>query len=365
MEPGVDTASWRRNLVLVASVILTVVAALMMSQLDSLRTRLLPTAQPTVVAAQVAEVVFTSTPLPVISLPTAVPPTPTPPSLPTPTASATPVDTPTPSLSPTLLPTITPSETAVPETPQSECGTVPISWEAYRVQRGDTLFALSLRSGASVEQVRQVNCLETDKLVSGTQIFLPPVPPTPFACDPAPPPSWESYTVVRGDTIFKLARSRGVDPAEIQNVNCLFGNKLLAGTQIFLPPSSVSATLPASTAVPGEATATATVISAVWFITSPSNGATVSGILPILGTANFDPAIVQYYKIELAPTDGSAGWITLGATHGTPVTDGVLETLNAAGIAEMQPGEYFLRLVLIENNSNYAGPPYTIQITIE
>ncbi len=38
---------------------------------------------------------------------------------------------------------------------------------------------------------------------------------------------------------------------------------------------------------------------AVWRITSPADGDTVSGVLPIVGTANFNPGDVQFYKIEL------------------------------------------------------------------
>ena len=38
---------------------------------------------------------------------------------------------------------------------------------------------------------------------------------------------------------------------------------------------------------------------AVYRITSPKTGDSVSGVLPIVGTADFDPNVVQFYKIEL------------------------------------------------------------------
>ncbi|MFQ5420860.1 MAG: transglycosylase domain-containing protein, partial [Anaerolineae bacterium] len=102
---------------------------------------------------------------------------------------------------------------------------------------------------------------------------------------------------------------------------------------------------------------------AVYRITSPKPGDKVSGILPILGTADFDPEVVQFYKIELGipQVDGTVQWITLGDTHDTPVVNGMLEMLHADALA---PGEYFLRLIVVKD-SNYVGDPHMISIVIE
>lgn len=100
----------------------------------------------------------------------------------------------------------------------------------------------------------------------------------------------------------------------------------------------------------------------VWRITSPANGDTVSGNIPIIGTASFDPAVVQFYKIELGIPEGAGiQWLTLGETHNTPVVNGVLEVLQAEALP---PGIYYLRLIVIQD-SNYVGDPYQIQIVIE
>ncbi len=102
---------------------------------------------------------------------------------------------------------------------------------------------------------------------------------------------------------------------------------------------------------------------AAYRITSPKPGDEVSGILPILGTADFDPEVVQFYKIELGipQADGNVQWVTLGETHQTPVVNGQLEMLHADA---MPPGDYFLRLIVVKD-SNYVGEPYTIPIVIE
>jgi hypothetical protein len=83
--------------------------------------------------------------------------------------------------------------------------------------------------------------------------------------------------------------------------------------------------------------------------------------MPIVGTANFDPAEVEFYKIELGiPQEGSneIQWVTLGDTHNTPVVNGTLEMFHAAGLP---PGDYFLRLIVVKD-SNYVGEPHTIQV---
>jgi hypothetical protein len=101
---------------------------------------------------------------------------------------------------------------------------------------------------------------------------------------------------------------------------------------------------------------------AVYRISSPAQGEKVSGILPIMGTADFEPGVVQFYKIELGiPNGDNVDWVTLGETHSQPVVNGPLEMLHAEALP---PGDYFLRLIVVKD-SNYVGEPHTITITIE
>ncbi|MCZ7672993.1 MAG: hypothetical protein M5U34_40670 [Chloroflexi bacterium] len=88
----------------------------------------------------------------------------------------------------------------------------------------------------------------------------------------------------------------------------------------------------------------------------------MDGIIPILGTATFNPEEVQFYKLELGmPDGGNVNWLTLGETHNIPVANGVLETLYAEGLP---PGEYLLRLIVVKD-SNYVGEPHTIRLIKE
>lgn len=101
---------------------------------------------------------------------------------------------------------------------------------------------------------------------------------------------------------------------------------------------------------------------AVYRINTPKPDDTVSGVIPIVGTANFDPQKVQFYKIELGiPNGGGVDWVTLGETHNTPVVNGTLEMLHADALP---PGDYLLRLIVVKD-SNYVGEPHTIAFKIE
>ncbi|MFN2187958.1 MAG: hypothetical protein ACK2T3_04280, partial [Candidatus Promineifilaceae bacterium] len=102
---------------------------------------------------------------------------------------------------------------------------------------------------------------------------------------------------------------------------------------------------------------------AVWRITSPRPGETVSGIIPIMGTADFDPQLVQFYKVELGMGDlESPQWVTLGEVGRSPVVNGPLEYLHADALPA---GDYLLRLIVVLWDGNYVGQPYTIEFTIE
>ncbi|MGH2537070.1 MAG: transglycosylase domain-containing protein [Candidatus Promineifilaceae bacterium] len=88
-------------------------------------------------------------------------------------------------------------------------------------------------------------------------------------------------------------------------------------------------------------------------IDAPAAGQTVSGVVPILGIANFNPAEYAYYKVEIGQGAAPGAWTTLGATHSQPVNGGQLETLHAAGLP---PGDYALRLVVVGRDGNFAAP---------
>jgi penicillin-binding protein 1C len=101
---------------------------------------------------------------------------------------------------------------------------------------------------------------------------------------------------------------------------------------------------------------------AVWNIREPKSGDKVDGIIPITGTADFDPQQIQFYKLEIGEGQSPQQWVTIGETHTTPVVNGELETLVAAAF---EPGVYSLRLVVVQMDGNYVGEPDVVTFEIE
>ncbi|MBC7259961.1 MAG: hypothetical protein H5T65_12020 [Chloroflexi bacterium] len=86
-------------------------------------------------------------------------------------------------------------------------------------------------------------------------------------------------------------------------------------------------------------------------LTSPRPGARLSGVVQVTGTAaigNF-----WYYKIEIGIGSNPSQWSVVGDLHYAPVSDGVLETFNAAAFPA---GEYTLRLVVVDKTGNFPEP---------
>jgi membrane peptidoglycan carboxypeptidase len=101
-------------------------------------------------------------------------------------------------------------------------------------------------------------------------------------------------------------------------------------------------------------------VGSTYHITAPAPGQQVNGIIQILGTARFDPAQYQYYKLEIGSGRAPETWTTLGTTHSGPVVNGLLEELHTYALP---PGPYVLRLVVVRNDGNYPAP-YAVPITI-
>ncbi len=75
-----------------------------------------------------------------------------------------------------LKPSVTP--TLVCEQPET--------WVVYTVQEGEVLFNLALETGATVDEVKQANCLTSNILSIGQELWLPTMPPT---ATPIPTPT--------------------------------------------------------------------------------------------------------------------------------------------------------------------------------
>jgi tetratricopeptide (TPR) repeat protein len=86
-------------------------------------------------------------------------------------------------------------------------------------------------------------------------------------------------------------------------------------------------------------------------ITSPTFGATVSGVVTIRGTAT-DPRF-QFYKIEYRPASSPNDWRSIGGVVTHPLTNGVLGTWDTAGLPE---GDYVVRVAVVDESGIMQHP---------
>ncbi|MBK8901095.1 MAG: LysM peptidoglycan-binding domain-containing protein [Anaerolineaceae bacterium] len=229
-QETIPQSSWRTQVFVTGSVLLTVLLALLLAGADSLQRQILPS--PIAMAITNLNATPTNTPPPAILLATGAP------TAPGGTVPAGDLDT----------------AVAVLRT----CRAAPPDWVQTSINPGETLFDLSLRSNVSAEKIRLANCLEPGSLLNLTALYLPNPAAAPVPTPPCgPPPSWRHYVVQHGETMFRLALRSGTSIAAILNANCLTSTNLLAGQRIFLPP--MGAVPPTAVATPtNTATATAT-----------------------------------------------------------------------------------------------------------
>jgi len=86
-------------------------------------------------------------------------------------------------------------------------------------------------------------------------------------------------------------------------------------------------------------------------ITSPGNGATVSGVFTLVGTATHDA--FNFYKVEFAPgADAGSGFTYLADGRG-PVYGGALASVDTRGFSN---GPWTFQLTVVDQTGNYPDP---------
>ena len=158
---------------------------------------------------------------------TAPSPTPTT-SLPAVPQTLTPTQT-----GPTTSPSSTPTSTATPQ-PPNNCPP-PAGWILISVQPYDTIQTLAERYRVAPAQLVQANCLLTNNLEPGFNIYVPPPPASqPISC--GAPLGWmRAYVVRPGDTLYHIAALYRTSSFELQRANCLFTTVITPGNILWVP----------------------------------------------------------------------------------------------------------------------------------
>ena len=114
---------------------------------------------------------------------------------------------------------------------------VPAAETIHVVVRGDTIFSLSRSHGVSQEDLMRRNGMtDPSQLRIGMRLSIPS---SSAPSNPATSVSASEHTVAPGETLFSIARSRGVTLQELREANNFSSSHVLrAGERIRIPPSA-------------------------------------------------------------------------------------------------------------------------------
>ena len=103
-----------------------------------------------------------------------------------------------------------------------------IKINTYTVKAGDTLYGISNQYGVSVTELARLNNVTADSLKIGQVLTIPSTSGT-------NPNTMFMYTVVKGDSLYKIATKYNTTVAAIKDLNNLTSNNLSIGQVLRIP----------------------------------------------------------------------------------------------------------------------------------
>ena len=110
----------------------------------------------------------------------------------------------------------------------------------YVVQNGDTLYSIALRYDTTPNTIINKNNLTSSVLTIGQQLVIPADPESTGQEDIT---TSNTYVVQKGDTLYSISRMYGVSVDDIKNANNLNSNILTIGQVLTMPDGSSSSTI--------------------------------------------------------------------------------------------------------------------------
>ena len=99
----------------------------------------------------------------------------------------------------------------------------------YRVQSGDTLWGIARKFGITVDELKKANNLTSNALSIGQLLYIPR--------EETKEVETEVYTVKSGDTLYGIARKYNLSVEELKKLNNLSSNNLSIGQKLIVSSS--------------------------------------------------------------------------------------------------------------------------------
>ena len=130
-------------------------------------------------------------------------------------------------------------------TPGATTPTTPSNGNSVVVVSGDTLWKIANANGLTVAELKKLNNLTSDAIMTGQVLILksagtdtPNKPSTPSVTQPSnpavptPPSTASTITVASGDTLWKIANANGLSVAELKTLNNLSSDYIYPGQSL-------------------------------------------------------------------------------------------------------------------------------------
>ena len=105
-----------------------------------------------------------------------------------------------------------------------------IEQNTYTVVKGDTLSQIASRFNTTVAELKRLNNLTSDIISVGQILKLPTSTTT---------PTYGTYTVVKGDSLYQIAKKYNTTVEELKTLNNLTSNTLYIGQQLKVPTNNI------------------------------------------------------------------------------------------------------------------------------
>ncbi|WP_339488157.1 LysM peptidoglycan-binding domain-containing protein [Pseudomonas sp. EL_65y_Pfl2_R95] len=119
-----------------------------------------------------------------------------------------------------------------------------VTWQEYKVRRGDTLSSIANRYHTSVSGIRELNKLSSNNLRVGQNLSLPMRAGEQIDAGQqiasARPAKLRHYRVKSGDNLWSIAKANKVSVSQVKSWNKLSGNSLKVGQTLAMADASHS-----------------------------------------------------------------------------------------------------------------------------
>ena len=190
--------------------------------------------------------------------------------------------------------------------------------EAFHVvQSGDTLYAIAKKYGISLVDLLTLNKLTSNMIYVGDRLVLPDSvmvegnnPDGDTDEEKAPTTPTSEYTVVVGDTLYKIAAANGLTVGELKSLNALTSDVIVPGQTLLVKKTTPtpSVTPPSNPAVPTPPSTVSTITVAsgdtLWKIAN-ANGLSVAELKTLNNLSSDYIYPGQSLKVTKSVTNGN------------------------------------------------------------